>query len=107
MPGDRIPPLNGRLSLLWQATEAISVEPFIVFAAQQDRLSPRDVRDSRMNPDGTPGWVTINVRTTWDLGDDWQVAVGIENFLDKRYRVHGSGFDAAGRNVVVSLRAAW
>ncbi len=107
MPGDRIPPFNGRVSLLWQATDAVIIEPFLVFASGQDRLSPRDVSDSRINPDGTPGWVTANVRASWDVSGTWQVAASVENLLDERYRVHGSGLDAVGRNVFVSVRARW
>ena len=107
MPGDRIPPFNGRISLLWQATDAVIVESFLVFASGQDRLSPRDVSDSRINPDGTPGWATANIRTSWDVSETWQVAASVENVLDERYRVHGSGLDAVGRNVFVSVRARW
>lgn len=107
VPGDRIPPFNGRISLLWQATDAFMVESFLVFASGQDRLSPRDVNDSRINPAGTPGWVTANIRASWDVSDTWRVAASVENVLDERYRVHGSGLDAVGRNVFVSVRARW
>ena len=107
MPGDRMPPLNGRISFLWRTTDAVIVEPFLVFASGQDRLSPRDVSDSRINPDGTPGWVTANLRASWDVSDTWQVTASVENLLDERYRVHGSGLDAVGRNVFVSVRARW
>ncbi len=106
-PGDRIPPVNGRLSLYWQASEDILVEPFLVFADSQDRLSPRDIRDSRIDPDGTPGWMTANLRTTWSLDERWQLTASVENLLDKRYRIHGSGIDATGRNLFVSLRSSF
>jgi len=31
----------------------------------------------------------------------------VENLLDKRYRVHGSGIDSVGRNLFVSVRTYW
>jgi outer membrane receptor protein involved in Fe transport len=34
----------------------------------------------------------------------WQFSLGVDNLLDKRYRVHGSGMDASGRNLMVSVR---
>jgi outer membrane receptor protein involved in Fe transport len=38
-PADRIPPLNGRLSFHYQASNALLIEPYILFAGSQDRLS--------------------------------------------------------------------
>jgi len=104
---DRIPPLNGRLSLTYQASDAITIEPYLLFAGEQDRLSPRDSRDVRIDPNGTPGWMTANVRGSWQLSDAWQVSASIENLFDNRYRVHGSGLDAVGRNLFVSLQKTW
>ena len=107
VPGDRIPPLNGRLGLTWEASDDLTVEPFLVFAGEQDRLSPRDARDNRIDPGGTPAWLTANVRATWDLGNTFEISAGVENLLDKRYRVHGSGIDSVGRNLFLSVRSAW
>lgn len=104
---DRIPPLNGRLSVYWQASDVLLVEPFLVFADAQDRLSPRDVLDTRIDPNGTPGWMTVNLRGSLDIGDAWQLTASIENLLDQRYRLHGSGIDSVGRNLFVSIRSRW
>ncbi|MDH5345842.1 MAG: TonB-dependent receptor [Gammaproteobacteria bacterium] len=106
-PADRIPPLNGRAGLAWRAADDVLVEPYLVFAAPQDRLSERDVQDSRIDPNGTPGWMTANVRITLNLGENWQLAAEIQNLFDQRYRAHGSGIDAVGRNLFVSARAGW
>ena len=73
-PADRMPPLNGRLGLRYQATGTLAIESFVRFADRQDRLSPRDVRDVRINPDGTPGWMTVNVAATWDSGNRWRAS---------------------------------
>ena len=106
-PGDRIPPLNGRIGLRYQWSDSILVEPYLVFADAQNRLSARDRRDNRINPDGTPGWMTANVRAVIDLGESWELTAQLENVLDKRYRVHGSGVDSAGRNFYVGARLGW
>jgi len=107
VPGDRIPPFNGRLSIFWQAAENLLVEPYLVFADVQDRLSPRDVSDTRIDPNGTPGWMTANVRGSWAIDDRWELTVSLENLLDQRYRVHGSGIDSVGRNLFASIRSRW
>jgi outer membrane receptor protein involved in Fe transport len=105
--GDRIPPLNGRVSFRYSFSDFLALEPYLVFAGNQDRLSPRDVRDVRINPDGTVGWMTANVAAEWRAGEQWLVMVGLENILDKHYRVHGSGVDAVGRNLFASFRVTW
>jgi outer membrane receptor protein involved in Fe transport len=106
-PADRIPPFNGRLSLHYQANRSLLIEPYIQFADSQDRLSPRDVQDVRINPAGTPGWVTANIAATWQSGERWQATARVENILDKRYRLHGSGLDATGWNLLLSLQLFW
>ena len=106
-PADRIPPFNGRLTFNYQANESLQIEPYILFAGSQDRLSPRDVQDVRINPAGTPGWVTANIAATWQPGEHWRATARVENILDKQYRLHGSGIDATGRNLLLSLNYSW
>jgi outer membrane receptor protein involved in Fe transport len=93
-PADRIPPLNGRLALRYEWSEDIGIESYLTFADTQDRLSPRDVRDVRIDPNGTSGWVTANISADWRVADGAVVSFAVENLADRRYRVHGSGIDA-------------
>ena len=102
-PADRIPPFNGSLSLHYQAYDDLLIEPYVLFGASQDRLSPRDVQDVRINPAGTAGWLTANVAATWQSGGRWQATARLENIFDKRYRLHGSGIDSTGWNLLLSL----
>ena len=106
-PGDRIPPLNGRLSVDWAFAEKWSMRTSLVFADAQDRLSPRDLRDSRIDPNGTPGWGVLDVGLRWRPGNAWSVNLGVENAFDRRYRAHGSGIDAPGINAYASAQAVW
>ncbi|HZW59657.1 MAG TPA: TonB-dependent receptor [Woeseiaceae bacterium] len=107
VPGDRIPPLNGRLHAAWNLRENLRLRVAAIFAGAQDRLSPRDVRDSRIDPAGTPGWTSVDAGLSWQANATWHIDAGIDNILDHRYRLHGSGIDAPGRNVYLSVRAAW
>jgi outer membrane receptor protein involved in Fe transport len=106
-PGDRIPPLSGRLNVSYDAGGDFRAEAWLRFAGEQDRLSARDVRDIRIDPNGTSGWGVMGVRGSWEFRDGWQFTAGIDNVFDKRYRVHGSGLDAPGRNLMISLRKTW
>jgi len=107
VPADRIPPLNGRLGLVWQPLERVRVEPFMDFASAQNRLSPRDEGDPRIDPNGTPGYGTLNLLLTWQATERLAAGLRLENLGDKRYREHGSGIDAAGRNLGIWFDAAF
>jgi outer membrane receptor protein involved in Fe transport len=105
--GDRIPPFNGRLGLRYQWRDDLLIEPYVIFADAQQRLSPRDIIDPRINPAGTPGWITANLRVSWTASETWHITLQLENILDKRYRVHGSGIDSPGQNLYVGFTAGW
>lgn len=51
----------------------------------------------------TKGWVTFGLRGAWTVSKNLTVAAIGENLADRNYRVHGSGADAAGRNVQLVL----
>ena len=110
VPARRVPPLVGSLSLFYEPLEpehAITWGELRMTAANdQDELNPEDLTDPRINPEGTPGWTVFDVDFGGPLGSpgrgsSW--ALGFHNLTDKEYRVHGSGFDAMGFNVVVGL----
>jgi len=105
VPADRIPPLNGQVGLFYRPIRRLWVEPFVRFAGRQVRLSDRDRVDPRINPDGTPGWGTANLRLGWDIQEHLRARLSVENLFDKSYREHGSGINASGINAIVSLEA--
>ncbi len=98
-PADRIPPLNGKLGLEYMFKSDWRIEPYLLFTSRQDRLSPRDVRDPRINPMGTAGWGTLNISLDWQATTAMQLGLRLENLADKAYREHASGIDAPGRNI--------
>jgi outer membrane receptor protein involved in Fe transport len=106
-PADRVPPLNGKLGIIFEPFEGLRINGYALFASEQNRLSPRDREDPRINPGGTPGWGTLNLRASWQASDRLQVGLKLENLGDQAYREHGSGIDAPGFNVGVWVNAAW
>ncbi len=98
-PADRIPPLNGKLGLEYFINGDWRIEPYWLFATDQDRLSPRDVRDPRIDPTGTDGWKTLNLLLDWQVNPAVKLGLRLENLTNKTYREHASGIDAAGRNI--------
>lgn len=100
---DRVPPINGRLGFLYYLNDAVSIDAWALYATRQDRLSPRDLTDPRVNPDGTSGWATANVRVDWEFMPAATLGLRLENLADRRYREHGSGADEMGRSASVIL----
>jgi len=41
------------------------------------------------------------------VSDAWEIGVRLENLFDRRYRLHGSGIDASGHNLFVSVLRTW
>ncbi len=59
---------------------------------------------SRIPPGGTPGYTVFYLRTSWEPTDYASLSVAIKNLTDEDYRVHGSGVNEPGRNLVVATR---
>ena len=105
-------PINGILGVRWDENKGIFwAETYSRFAVKQDRLSKSDRSDPRIpgtitdstkeDPSAyTPGWFTLNVRVGINMNDWTRLYIGVENITDRRYREHGSGVDAPGRNFV-------
>jgi len=100
---ERIPPLFGRVGASGSLYSHWRMEAVFDFAARQDRLSSRDRADPRIDPRGTPGWSTLGLRLQRSWGERWQLTLDASNLLDRRYREHGSGVDAAGRGFGVGV----
>lgn len=120
----RIPPVHGRVGLSWAPDTALADAPGgvgfekarlgVTWAGRQDQLSPGDISDPRINPDGTHGWARVDIDMTGPLGSAdggglggrsrW--SLGLHNLFDAGYRVHGSGFDAPGTSLVLGVHWA-
>ncbi|TAK63153.1 MAG: TonB-dependent receptor [Bacteroidetes bacterium] len=101
-PLSRIPPFRGIIGVTYTG-EAYWLEYYNLLAANQTRLATSDIKDARIGPNGTPGYVTFNLRGGYDISEHINANITFENILDKLYKLHGSGVYSPGRNVIVSL----
>ena len=60
-------------------------------------------KDANGNP-YQPSWYTLNLKLSYQLFENFELYLGIENITDQRYRPYSSGISAAGRNFIGSLR---
>ena len=75
-------------------------------ADRQDRLSPLDkLNTQRIPPGGTPGYTIYNLRGGLNISRNFRASLGIENLGNRDYRIHGSGNNEPGRNVIIALDA--
>lgn len=72
-------------------------------AATADTLSAEDRRDTqRIPPGGTPGYVVCHLRSGIRLGGGLTLTAALDNVFDQDYRIHGSGVNEAGRNLILT-----
>jgi hemoglobin/transferrin/lactoferrin receptor protein len=75
-----------------------------VHAEDADRLSLQNETDTqRIPPGGTPGYDVFNVRAGYRVTRGTDVLFAIENLTDENYRIHGSGVNEPGMNVVFGV----
>ncbi|NQZ57135.1 MAG: TonB-dependent receptor, partial [Lentisphaeraceae bacterium] len=100
----KVPPINGMAGLRWDANEKFWSEVYVSFADRQDDLSQADREDDQRIPeDGTPGYVTYNLRFGYKLSERADLSVALENLSNEDYRIHGSGQNAAGRSIIATV----
>lgn len=102
-PADRLPPPSGYTAARWAAAPWLLLDAGVRGALAQDRLSERDRTDPRINPEGTPSFVTMFAGASYRY-DQLEVALRADNLLDRAYREHGSGTLAPGFNASLLVR---
>ncbi len=103
----RLMPPAARIGVRWDAPNGrYWGEALADAAARADKLSAADARDTqRIPPGGTPGYVVGTVRAGFRLTDRFETTLAVENVADKDYRVHGSGINEPGRNILLTMAA--
>jgi len=101
----RMAPTQARFGTRWRRRDGRQWFEASAWAVDaQNKLAARDVTDTqRIPPGGTPGYTVVDLWFGWEVRDDVTLRFAVENLFDKLYRVHGSGVDAPGRNVVLSV----
>ena len=93
--------VGARLAL---ADPRLQLDLMVEHASEQDQLSLRDIADTqRIPPGGTPAYTTLNLRSDWRVRDGVNLSLALDNITDEDYRIHGSGVNEPGRNLVASV----
>ncbi|PWB68095.1 hypothetical protein C3F09_12315 [candidate division GN15 bacterium] len=108
-PIDKLMPPAGTLGVRWEPGEKRPwLEILMTGATEQDDLSTADKRDTqRIPPLGTPGYLIYTFRGGVNFTSYMAVSVALENITDRAYRIHGSGQNEPGRNLVVATRLSF
>jgi hemoglobin/transferrin/lactoferrin receptor protein len=105
-PLDHIPPVYGRTGFTVQQ-QKFRGESFVMYNGwkriEDYRLDAED-NENYATSDGMPAWYTLNAKASYQIKDNVQLMVGLENILDANYRVFASNISGAGRNVTLTLR---
>jgi hemoglobin/transferrin/lactoferrin receptor protein len=101
-PVSRLMPTTVNSGLRWRHPNGrVWAECAATFAETQDRLSSNDQLDTqRIPPGGTPGYDVFHLRFGWNPCRQATLSAAVENLTDSDYRIHGSGANEPGRNVV-------
>lgn len=103
-PVSRLMPPTAMAVLRWQNGPWWAAAS-VTAAARADRLATQDRVDvERIPAAGTPGWVTAGLRAGWRSGERLTFSAALENIGDVDYRIHGSGLNEPGRNLVLMGR---
>ncbi len=105
-PLRRIPPLKGVVGSRWQVCPDLWLDFHAVFAGRQDRLAPGDVTDPRIQTGGTPGFATLDLSGGLELNGIGTFTLALENLTNESYRLHGSGIDGPGFNIVLGFQSS-
>ncbi len=105
-PLDHIPPVYGRTGFTYQQ-QKFRGEFSVLYNGwkriQDYRLNAED-NEAYATANGMPAWYTLNARASYQVQENVQLMVGLENILDANYRVFASNISGAGRNVTLTLR---
>ena len=105
-PLDHIPPVYGRTGFTFQQ-QKFRGEFSVLYNGwkriEDYRFNAED-NEAYATPDGMPAWYTLNTRASYQVHENIQLMVGLENILDANYRVFASNISGAGRNVTFTLR---
>ena len=110
IPSRHVAPNFGSTHLIFNYKK-INLETFLMYNDELpfNKLAPSEISedylyatDENGNP-YAPSWYTLNLRSTFQITDKFQIITSLENITDQRYRPYSSGISAAGRNFICSV----
>ncbi len=100
-------PLFGRVGVTYQKKN-LRAEVYSEFNTNRNRedIPASEIVDKPYlyTENGTPGWYTINLKSSYSFTNNIKMNLGVENILDTHYRPYTSGISAPGRNFIIALR---
>ena len=105
-PMAHIPPFYGKVSMLTKL-KRFQGELWVQFNGQKTAENYSQYSEDRQDEAiklGTPGWFTLNLRTTAQLHKNLTLQFAIDNIFDQHYKPFSSGISAPGRNFIITLR---
>ncbi|MEJ6581621.1 MAG: TonB-dependent receptor [Akkermansiaceae bacterium] len=105
----RMHPLMGSVSLTWtHPSDDFWVTARVAATTHQNNLSSLAASDTQRIPiNGTPGSLIPSIYAGWQVRENLQLGLALENLTDEDYRIHGSGQNAAGLNATLSAKLEW
>lgn len=102
-------PIFGRTTITYQQNKLRS-EFYVEFNGNRNRSDIPSTEIDRKpylyTSNGSPGWYTLNLKSSYQFSEVININVGVENILDKHYRPYSSGISAPGRNLILAIRAS-
>ncbi|MFA8436736.1 MAG: TonB-dependent receptor plug domain-containing protein, partial [Marinifilaceae bacterium] len=109
-PVRHVPPMFGSMHLEYLSSK-FKTELYTLF---NGKLENKDLASSEqdkphiyaLDKNGdpySPGWMTLNFRSTYNLTSKIRMNLALENICNKRYRPYSSGIVAPGRNLILGL----
>lgn len=96
-PADRVPPDQGELGVDFPVGAKFDFQIWGRFRSEQERLNdPVNLEDNRIPEGGTPGYMTLHMRGTYQLTRSIKTYGRIDNLTNALVLDHGSGFYGAG-----------
>ena len=109
VPLAHIPPMFGQTRFIYRR-DRFKGEFFVIYNGWKhiEDYAPSGVdNDAEATVHGTPSWLTLNLRGSYQVTDTFQFTAALENILDQHYRPFSSGISAAGRNLILAIRSSF
>jgi hemoglobin/transferrin/lactoferrin receptor protein len=107
VPLAHIPPFYGRTDLIVNS-DPLTVAVYAKYQGWKwiNEYSPfGEDNEDKATINGTPSWLTFNIRAMMRIGKSYTIQAALENMLDVHYRTFASGVSGAGRNFIFTIRA--
>ncbi|MBK7407268.1 MAG: TonB-dependent receptor [Saprospirales bacterium] len=109
LPLDHIPPVFGKTSFQLKLPK-FNAEFWVMYNGWKYLKDFNMLGEDNFGfatPNGMPAWMTLNLRTSYQISPNFQLQLALDNILDTNYRVFASNISAPGRNFIATLRGTF